>query len=110
MPLAVPLVVALDEIALSDFYSRLIVNADGTLNVQHVARETGADPGASSAAAAGTSAPAGAPATPPTAPASTANSTASAGAAAPGPPPVTINRVTLTSARVNFSDRFVKPN
>jgi hypothetical protein len=54
----VPVAVALDEVVLSDFYSRLIVNADGTLNVQHAARGAGADPAASSAAAAGTTAPA----------------------------------------------------
>src|SRR6185436_13333620 len=54
----VPVAVALDEVVLSDFYSRLIVNADGTLNVQHAARGAGADPAASSAAAAGSTAPA----------------------------------------------------
>jgi hypothetical protein len=94
----VPLAVALDDLALADFYSRLIVNADGTLNVQHVARDAG-DPAASSAAAAGA-----------TAPAASAPANPAASASQSAPPPLTINRVTLTAGRVNFSDRFIKPN
>ena len=113
----VPLTVALDELALSDFYSRLIVNADGTLNVQHIVREAGADPAASSAAAAGSTAPAsasGSAAAGATAPASASGSAAGTAQAvnanAAPPPPVTINKVTLASGRVNFSDHFIKPN
>jgi hypothetical protein len=37
-----PLKVAVGQVALSDFYSRLIVNADGTLNLQTLGKDTGA--------------------------------------------------------------------
>ena len=37
-----PLKIAVGEIALSDFYSRLIVNADGTLNLQAILKESAA--------------------------------------------------------------------
>ena len=94
-----PLKIAIDEIALSNFYSRLIVNPDGTLNVQNVI-------GGSAQAAAGE----GTAATQKAAAASTA-------AAAPTPPaqpavaaPIRIARVVLQGGNVNFSDRFIKPN
>jgi uncharacterized protein involved in outer membrane biogenesis len=92
----VPLAVALEELALSDFYSRLIVNADGTLNVQHVVATPG-DPATPAAPQASNTAAAGA----------AGNAAAPTGAA---PPPVTISRLTLSGGRINFSDRFIKPN
>ena len=93
-----PLAVTLDELALADFYSRLIVNADGTLNVQRVVKSPGG--------AAATTAPAAA-----AMPAATPAQTASAAVPGAAPPaPVTIARVTLAGGRLNFSDRFIKPN
>lgn len=79
-----PFKLAIEEVALSDFYSRLIINADGKLNLQQLVR----------------AAPERAP--PPSPPVSGAD-------AAPSPV-VNIARVTLQGGNVNFSDRFVKPN
>lgn len=76
-----PLKVAVGQVTLADFYSRLIVNADGTLNLQSLRRDA---PAAQAPAAA---------------------------APAPGlPPNVRIGRITLRGGSVNFSDFFVRPN
>jgi uncharacterized protein involved in outer membrane biogenesis len=83
-----PLKVAVGEVTLSDFYSRLIVNADGTLNLQALRRETGtrdAEPVASEKPA---------PAEP----------------AAGLPPDIRVGKITLRGGSVNFSDFFVTPN
>jgi uncharacterized protein involved in outer membrane biogenesis len=81
-----PLKVDVKEIALADFYSRLIVNADGTLNLQGLVRRPDA-PAVPDAAAAKNN---------------------------PGEPsaplPISIGRITLQGGNVNFSDFFIKPN
>jgi uncharacterized protein involved in outer membrane biogenesis len=84
-----PTSVAIREISLTDFYSRLIVNPDGTLNVQGIVAKEGA--GRDNAALA----PAAAP----------ADNAAQAPAV-----PVRIETVTLQGGAVNFSDKFIKPN
>jgi uncharacterized protein involved in outer membrane biogenesis len=83
-----PTSVAIRDISLADFYSRIIVNPDGTLNVQGIVAK---EPAPDNAAAA-----------PPPAPAE--------GAADAEPPPVRIDTVTLQGGAVNFSDHFVRPN
>ena len=87
-----PTSVAIREISLTDFYSRLIVNPDGTLNVQGIV----AKEGAARDNAVRSPAPAAA------APADNA-------AQAPGVP-VRIDTVTLQGGAVNFSDKYIKPN
>lgn len=72
---------AIGEIALSDFSSRLIINADGKLNLQQLVR------------------PAPEPTTPPTPAANT-----------PPAYEVKIGKLTLHGGNVNFSDRYIKPN
>jgi len=85
-----PLRVSVGEVALAEFYSRLILNADGTLNVQNLL----SPPGTAAVRADGTgSAPARAEATP-----------------SPLPPNIAIGRITLAQGNVNFSDFFVRPN
>ena len=84
-----PTSVVIREISLTDFYSRLIVNPDGTLNVQGIVAKEGA--GRDNAA----QAPAAAP----------ADNAAQASAV-----PVRIETVTLQGGAVNFSDKFIKPN
>jgi len=80
-----PLAVNVGEVALSDFYSRLVLSKEGRLNLQDIVRrpEGEADGGAKQAAAA---------------PEKSA------------PPPIRIGKVTLQGGTVNFSDFFVKPN
>ncbi|MBE0605621.1 MAG: DUF748 domain-containing protein [Deltaproteobacteria bacterium] len=85
-----PTSITVREIALTDFYSRIIVHPDGTLNVQGIVAKEGAgrDNAALKTAAA--------------APADNA-------AQAPGVP-VRIDAVTLLGGTVNFSDKYIKPN
>lgn len=96
-----PLAVTLEDLALTDFYSRLIVNADGTLNVQQIV----SDPTVPAKPA-----PSPTPAVPQSAGGATAKATGTAPIPGAAPPPITIARISLTNGRVNFSDHFIKPN
>lgn len=87
-----PTSVAIREISLTDFYSRIIVNPDGTLNVQGIVAKEGA--GRDNA----TLAPA------PAAAASSDNAAQASGV------PIRIDTVTLQGGAVNFSDKYIKPN
>ena len=96
-----PMAVNIGEVALSDFYSRLILSKEGRLNLQDIVRkpEAGTQPVASVPERAATDVAAGKPATPvpPTTPAAS-------------PLPIRIAKVTLQGGTVNFSDFFIKPN
>ncbi|WP_306607539.1 DUF748 domain-containing protein [Azonexus sp.] len=100
-----PLAIDIREIALSDFFSRLILDANGQLNVANIVRKPASVPPPEaekadkvvSTATAGTAVQLSATSAPPSAPAS-----ASA--------PIRIGKVTLNNGTVNFSDYFVKPN
>jgi hypothetical protein len=81
-----PLKVSVDQVALTDFFSRLIVNPDGTLNMQTLARNPTGGADASGPEPANDSAPKGPPAN------------------------VRIGKIALRSGSVNFSDFFIKPN
>ena len=87
-----PTSVSIREISLTDFYSRIIVNPDGTLNVQGIVAKEGA--GQDNATRT---------------PAPAAAATADNAAQAPGAP-VRIDMVTLQGGAVNFSDQYVRPN
>jgi hypothetical protein len=89
-----PMAVNVGEVALSDFYSRLILSKEGRLNVQDIVRTSG-------------SAAKPDDATPPAAAPKTVESAAANPQAAV---PVRIGKVTLQGGTVNFSDFFVKPN
>lgn len=82
-----PMAVTVGEIALADFYSKLILSQAGRLNLQDIVRkpEGGAPPAAAEPR------------------------TAKAEPAKP-PVPVKITKITLQNGTVNFSDFFVKPN
>jgi hypothetical protein len=91
-----PTGVAIREIALTDFYSRIIVHPDGTLNLQGiVAKESAGQDNAARNAA-----PAGGPAK--AAPADNASQAPEV--------PVRIDTVTLQGGSVKFSDHYIKPN
>ena len=125
---AEPQRIHIGEVALGDFYSRLIVSPEGRLNVQDLmVRKDGGErlaaPSAGSAGA-GAGAAGGSPsneellrtAADPTAgqapaPAPAAGTTRPLAAAPEGPPPdLLIGRIVLTNGNVDFSDFFVKPN
>ncbi|WP_245213469.1 DUF748 domain-containing protein [Rhizobacter sp. AJA081-3] len=95
-PAAVPQL-EIREAALNDFFARLVVTEQGRLNLSNVA----AADGAASTPAAGASAPAPAVA-----------AAASAPAAGPSELPIalSVGGVKLANGRVDFSDRFIRPN
>lgn len=99
----------IDGIALSDFYARVIINANGRLNLQDVVanpatapvsvtREQGAaaNPAKSKPAPATTTAPAAAVATAPKAEGPAAE--------------IHIGQITLARGELNYTDNFIKPN
>lgn len=92
--------IEIGEIALSDFYSRLIITEEGRFNLRDV------QPGAAPAAAGADAATATATPAPPAAAAA-----APAAPAAPGLPfDLVVGGTRLDGGRVDFSDRFVRPN
>ena len=92
------------EAALSDFYSRLIITEQGRFNLQDVAPQA-AD--AASAPAVAASAPSPALAAVATAASSAASSPAVAETSALD---IVVGATRLNNGRVDFSDRFVRPN
>ena len=87
------------EVALTDFYSRLVITEQGRFNLQDVAA---ADAGAAGPANAASSPK---PAGPPTPPASAASAPA-----ADFPIDLAVGGTVLRNGRVDFTDRFVRPN
>ena len=110
-----PLALTLSDIAWSDFYARVIVNANGRLNLQDVI----AAPGEQQSITTPDAEKGGAPSSP--SPASTpvieAKAPGTVVALVPqkprtdGPKPIIrVGRVALTNGNVNFTDNFIKPN
>ncbi len=108
-----PMQLAVEDMALSDFYSRIIIFPEGRLNLQEIVVRPGQEvaaheqeQGASPETAGRASAPAERtrPATAAVASAPAANAPAAA------PPPIRIAKVTLQDGDVNFTDLFIKPN
>jgi hypothetical protein len=92
-----PMAVNVGEVALSDFYSRLILSKEGRLNLQDIVRK----PEGGAQQLAGTPDQA--------APVASAEKAAAAKPQA-APLPIRIGKVTLQGGTVNFSDFFIKPN
>jgi flagellar motor protein MotB len=96
-----PTRVAIREVSLSDFYSRLIVNPDGTLNVQGiVAAEGAATDNATAKPAPAASPPAG----------GAPDGGAPDGAAKAARVPIRIDALTLQGGTIQFSDQYIRPN
>ncbi|AMR81697.1 DUF748 domain-containing protein [Cupriavidus nantongensis] len=104
-----PMRVSLGNIALSDFYARVILNANGRLNLQDV-MAGGAEKGEAAPSTSLTQAnPASAPAAPPVQAGDTR--TAEVEQKPGGPKPqIRIGGVSVDKGNINFSDFFVKPN
>jgi Domain of Unknown Function (DUF748) len=96
-----PLSLAIASVALDNFYSRLVLNADGKFNLQELKGEARVAPES-------TPPPAPAPQGPATA-TKTARLPASAAAEAP-PQNVRIDKIAFSNSQLNFSDFFIKPN
>ncbi len=93
-----PLKVQIRQVALTDFYSRVMVYPDATLNVQKIASEKKEEAGKPSAKdeAAG-------PQAPPKEPAKDGKEKPKAG------PDITIDAITLQGGEIDFLDRHIKP-
>jgi hypothetical protein len=126
-----PLAVSLGNIALADFYARVIVNADGHLNLQDIATKNGQGqstptsltqetpttdnssetatielPTPTIAASANVAAPNGSSAVTPEQTVDKAPITQNASVK----PLIRIGQITLQSGNIYFSDHFIKPN
>ncbi|HEY7586919.1 MAG TPA: DUF748 domain-containing protein [Candidatus Deferrimicrobiaceae bacterium] len=88
-----PLSVAIRQVALADFYSRIIVTPEGVLNVQGIVKKEGQAAAGETAAAPPDNNVAAKPPEP----------------AAP-PTPVAIETVSFQGGRINFTDHFIKPS
>jgi uncharacterized protein involved in outer membrane biogenesis len=76
-----PLKLSVDEIGLSEYYARIIVTADGGINLQELVKESQAPP-----------------------------QTPAAQATVPSAANVRIGKITARDGNVNFSDFFIRPN
>lgn len=90
-----PTRIAIEQISLADFFARVIVDTDGSINLVSMFNNPEAAPTAGTGAA-------------------NISDPAPGKAAQPAPtaekPPIRIARVTLSGGDVDFSDRFIKPN
>ncbi|MCM8613184.1 DUF748 domain-containing protein [Accumulibacter sp.] len=92
-----PASLAVGEVALSDFFARVIVSREGKLNLLQIVRQDGK------------AQPAALPAAPPVV-ASEGKAVAPVGGAAGPRMPISIARITLQGGDVRFSDNFIKPS
>ncbi len=90
----------LGDIALEDFYGRILLNAQGRLNVMDLVAAPGQAGGSITQDTQTPGRQAAAPAPAP----------AAKGSASAGMPDISVNSVTLSRGRMTFTDRFVKPN
>ncbi|MBS1139083.1 MAG: hypothetical protein H6R13_536 [Proteobacteria bacterium] len=98
-----PMAINIGEIALTDYFSRLILNKDGRLNVAEIVKK----PEGEAAAPKEVSKSAELKVAEPKSEAKAASKDASP---AKAPVPIKISKITLQNGTVNFSDLFVKPN
>jgi hypothetical protein len=87
-----PLSIAVRKVALTDFYSRIVVTKDGTLNVQAIVKKEGQGSAGETAG--------GAP----------DNTLAAKPPEPAAPTPVSIETMSFQGGRINFTDHFIKPN
>lgn len=90
-----PMAVSIGEVALTDFHSRVVMLADGGLNLQAAFAKPGAAPAKAASA----------PAKPePAKPATTAGAPP-----ADAPMPIAIGKLTLQGGQISFNDRSIQP-
>lgn len=108
-----PFAFSADEVALSDFFARVIIDSNGRINLQDIAR---GDAQGSRSLTDRDDDKKGRGSAKPAAPAATASpEEALAGnragnARASGLPPIAIRKLTLQGGRVRFTDNFIRPN
>lgn len=104
-----PLRVSLGNVALSDFYARVILNANGRLNLQDVMAGGAAKGEAAPSTSLTQANPASAPAAPPVQAGDTRTARVEQKPGGPKPQ-IRIGGVSVDKGNINFSDFFVKPN
>ncbi|THD07042.1 DUF748 domain-containing protein [Rhodanobacter lindaniclasticus] len=98
-------------LALASFYARMIVNADGKLNLADVVASPEAAPVSVTRAAGTPIVPQPKPATPAPAPVPSTSAPVAAVATPAAPPPdIHIGGITLVNGQLNYTDNFIKPN
>ncbi len=99
-----PMSLSIEQVALSDFYARIIVFPEGRLNLQNIVASS------SEASKEANAEDTTAQAAPPTKPAARAVSSSN-GTESPGSmPPVKVGKVILQGGDIAFTDLFIKPN
>ncbi|EGK73300.1 hypothetical protein METUNv1_00478 [Methyloversatilis universalis FAM5] len=105
---------SINEVALSDYFARIIVSPQGRLNLQDVVRKDAAAQSAPTPAPVAAAKPAPAPAAPPPAKGTAAPAGSQSAALAQminaARPPIDVKTVVMQGGRVDFSDFFIKPN
>ncbi|RJG02412.1 DUF748 domain-containing protein [Noviherbaspirillum sedimenti] len=101
-----PFALAIDQIALSDFFARVIIDPSGRINLQDIASTHPGDQKSLTER----DAHGGATATAKPAPAKTVAQATPDVTPAAKMPPITIRKLTLQGGRVRFTDNFIKPN
>jgi hypothetical protein len=104
-----PFSLEIREVALSDFYSRIIIYPDGRLNLQDIVARSGDAASDDVQQGAGAGENAKEPAKSPQAAQAADKPEPGTEQAAPVPP-VTVGKVTLQGGDINFTDLFIKPN
>lgn len=98
-----PFALTMDQLALADFFARVIIDPQGRINLQDVLRDDGDDHRSlTEEKAARTDKPAGPRATPAAETKDTAKESKM--------PPIAIRKLTLQGGRVRFTDNFIRPN
>lgn len=102
-----PFKMSIGEIALRDFYARLLINSKGQLNLNGIRKNSGPEQTAAAQTSATSHSNAGtklvqSAATPASAAVPAQEKTASL--------PVSIGRISLAGGTIDFSDQFIKPN
>jgi len=103
-----PMKVGVGSVALSDFYARVILNANGRLNLQDVMAGGAAKGEAAPSTSLTQANPASAP--PASAPAAAPAPAPAPAATAAAKPQIRLGGVTVSKGNINFSDFFVRPN
>ena len=104
-----PFSLGIKRVALDDFYTRLILDDQGRLNIREIGGVSGDEkPPAARAAAASTPLAGDDPVQ--AAPRAEGQRTAELAPPSAPPPPILIDRVEIKRGNVAFSDRFIRPN
>ncbi|CAI09727.1 conserved hypothetical protein [Aromatoleum aromaticum EbN1] len=91
-----PLAVSIREVALTDFYTRLILDETGQLNLREIRQQPEAAPAAD--------------ATKPAPESSGRTTSVEVPPPATPPPPISIGKILIKQGNIAFSDRFIRPN